>query len=206
MAAQHGHDGHHGHHGQHRFQNANEWAQTFDDPARDQWQKPDEVLRALALAPSMTVADVGAGTGYFAVRLARAVPQGQVIATDIEPDMVRYLGDRAKKEGLGNLRAALATATTSGLAPNSVDVVLIVDVWHHIDDRVAYARDLAVALKPGGRVVIVDFRLDATRGPPPEMRLPPEKILADLAAGGLVGKLSPVALPEQYILEATRAP
>lgn len=206
MAAQHGHDGHHGHHGQHRFQNANEWAQTFDDPARDQWQKPDEVLRALALAPSMTVADVGAGTGYFAVRLARAVPQGQVIATDIEPDMVRYLGDRAKKEGLGNLRAALATATTSGLAPNSVDVVLIVDVWHHIDDRVAYARDLAAALKPGGRVVIVDFRLDATRGPPPEMRLPPEKILADLAAGGLVGKLSPVALPEQYILEATRAP
>ncbi len=206
MTAEHGHHGHHGHHGQHQgFKNANEWAQTFDDPARDEWQKPDEVIRAMALSPAMTVADVGAGTGYFAVRLARAVPQGQVIATDIEPDMVRYLGERASREGLPNLRAVAATATASGLAAQSVDVILIVDVWHHIDDRVAYARDLAAALRPGGRVVIVDFRLDATKGPPPEMRLAPEKIIADLAAAGFSAKVSSVALPEQYIVEAQRA-
>lgn len=208
MTAQDGHDGHHGHHGHHgnhRFQNADQWAQTFDDPARDAWQKPDEVVRALALTPAMTVADVGAGTGYFAVRLARAVPQGQVLATDIEPDMVRYLDERAKKEALPNLRGVSATATASGLAANSVDAILIVDVWHHIADRVAYARDLAAALRPGGRLLIVDFRRDATRGPPPEMRLAPESIIADLVAGGFTAKVSPVVLPEQYIVEATRA-
>lgn len=208
MTAQDGHDGHHGHHGHHgnhRFQNADQWAQTFDDPARDAWQKPDEVVRALALTPAMTVADVGAGTGYFAVRLARAVPQGQVLATDIEPDMVRYLDERAKKEALPNLRGVTATATASGLAANSVDAILIVDVWHHIADRVAYARDLAAALRPGGRLLIVDFRRDATRGPPPEMRLAPESIIADLVAGGFTAKVSPVVLPEQYIVEATRA-
>lgn len=202
---QHGHHGHHGHGGNHRFENAEQWAQTFDDPARDAWQKPDEVIRAMQLGPAMTVADVGAGTGYFAVRLARAVPQGQVIATDIEPDMVAYLTERAKREGLANVRAVKASAAASGLAVQSVDAVLIVDVWHHIEDRVAYARDLAAALRPGGRVVIVDFRLDATKGPPPAMRLPPEKIVADLTAAGLVAKVSAVALPEQYIIEATRA-
>src|SRR5678815_2211577 len=82
-----GHHRHHGHHGSgmhHGFANANEWTQVFDDPERDKWQHPDDVLRALELSPSMTVADVGAGTGYFAVRLARAVPAGEVIATDIE--------------------------------------------------------------------------------------------------------------------------
>lgn len=208
MTAQDGHDGHHGHHGHHgnhRFQNADQWAKTFDDPARDEWQKPDEVVRALALTPAMTVADVGAGTGYFAVRLARAVPQGQVLATDIEPDMVRYLDERAKKEALPNLRGVSATASASGLAANSVDAILIVDVWHHIADRAAYARDLAAALRPGGRLLIVDFRRDATRGPPPEMRLAPEAIIADLVAAGFAAKVSPVVLPEQYIVEATRA-
>ena len=210
MAEQQGHDGHdghhghHGHHGNHGFQNADEWAKQFDDPARDEWQQPDEVIRALALAPAMTVADVGAGTGYFAVRLARAVPQGQVIATDIEPDMVRYLEERATKAGLSNVRAVRASATASGLAANSVDAILIVDVWHHIADRVGYARDLAAALRPGGRILIVDFLREAHRGPPPEMRLAPEAIIADLAAAGLVATLSPVALPEQYVVEARR--
>ena len=201
----HGHHGHHGHHGNHRFANAEQWAQTFDDPARDAWQKPEEVIGVLALGPAMTVADVGAGTGYFSVRLARAVPEGQVIATDVEPDMVRYLEERARREKLPNLRAVMATATASGLAAGSVDAILIVDVWHHIADRVGYARDLAAALRPGGRVVIVDFRLDAAKGPPREMRLAPEAIVADLEAAGFVAKVSPVALPEQYMIEATRA-
>src|SRR6476469_3097260 len=86
--AEHAEHHHHGEHGMpHRFENADEWAKVFDDPARDAWQKPDAVLDALELAPTMTVADVGAGTGYFSVRLARRVPHGRVIATDIEPDM-----------------------------------------------------------------------------------------------------------------------
>lgn len=198
--AQHGHGSH-----MHRFTNAEEWAKQFDDPARDEWQKPDEVIRAMQLTPSSVVADVGAGTGYFSVRIARVVTQGSVIATDIEPDMVRYLEERAKREGLANMRAVTAGEATSGLAKESVDAILVVDVWHHLGDRVAYARDLAAALRPGGRLLVVDFTMEAHRGPPPQMRLLPEAIIADLSAAGLVAKVSPIALPDQYIVEATRA-
>ena len=211
-AASHSH--HHGdasqhadHHGgmHHKFTDADEWTKVFDDPARDEWQRPDDVVRALELAPAMTVADVGAGTGYFAVRLARAVPAGEVIATDVEPDMVRFLSERARREHLSNLRATRASGTASGLTAHSVDRILIVDVWHHIDDRVAYARDLAAALRPGGKLFVVDFTLTAHRGPPPNVRLAPESIIADLAAAGLVASLSPIALPDQYIVEARLA-
>jgi arsenite methyltransferase len=186
------------------FANAEHASAMLDDPDRDAWQHPDDVVAALALAPAMTVADVGAGTGYFAVRLARAVPQGEVIATDIEPDMIRYLEERARREQLANLRAVRATRTASGLAPESVDAILVVDVWHHLDDRASYARDLAAALHRGGRLLVVDFKRDAHRGPPAHMRLEPETIIADLAGAGLVAKLSTTALPEQYLIEAIR--
>lgn len=189
----------------HRFADAEEWAATFDDPERDAWQRPDEVVAALALSDGMRVADVGAGTGYFAARLARAVPGGEVVATDVEPDMVRYLEARASREGLANLRAVAASASASGLAPASVDRVLVVNVWHHIEDRASYARDLAAALRPGGRVLVVDFRLDAERGPPPEHRLPAESVVADFEAAGLEARILPSALPEQYLVEARRA-
>jgi|SRR6516225_12027621 len=82
----------------HSFGNAKTWAKEFDDPARDVWQKPDEILDALQLAPTARVADIGAGTGYFSVRIAKLVPDGKVFAVDIEPDMVRYLGERTHRE------------------------------------------------------------------------------------------------------------
>jgi ubiquinone/menaquinone biosynthesis C-methylase UbiE len=176
---------------------------VFDDPTRDAWQRPDDVLRALQLEPEMSVADVGAGTGYFAVRLARAVPRGQVIATDLEPDMLRFLAERARREQLLNLRTALATPTASGLAPSSVDRILIVHVWHHLADREKYARGLAAALRPGGRLLIVDFAADAQRGPPASMRLAPEAVIAELEGAGLSASVSPIALPDQYIVEGT---
>lgn len=201
VGAHHGHGA--GHHG---FTDAQAWAPVFDDPARDAWQRPGDVLRALELSPAMRVADIGAGTGYFAVRLARAVPAGEVIATDIEPDMVRYLNERARREGLPNLRAVRATHAASGLTADSVDRILIVHVWHHLDDRVAYARELAAALKPGGKLFIVEFALAAKRGPPANLRLAPETLVAELEAAGLRAKLSPVALPEQYLVEAARPP
>lgn len=198
-AAGHAHAG--GHHG---FADAEAWAKVFDDPARDAWQHPDAVLQALALSPGLVVADVGAGTGYFAVRIARVVTAGAVIATDIEPTMVRYLAERARREQLANLRAIASTPTASGLAAGSVDRILVVHVWHHLADRVGYARDLGAALRPGGRVIVVDFTLDGQRGPPAAMRLAPDAIIADLAAAGLVARRSEIAIPEQYIVEAGR--
>ena len=188
----------------HRFDDAEAWAKVFDDPARDAWQRPDDVIAALALTPAMTVADVGAGTGYFTVRLARAVPTGQVIATDIEPDMVRYLGERAHREQLANVRAVLATGTDPNLDDNSVDRILVVDVWHHVADRAAYAKGLARALRPGGRVAIVDFTQEATHGPPRAHRLRPEVIVADLEAAGLAAAVSATKLPDQFIVVGTR--
>jgi ubiquinone/menaquinone biosynthesis C-methylase UbiE len=197
----------HHHHGggmPHRFENADHWATVFDDPARDAWQQPDRVLAALELGPGMVVADIGAGTGYFAVRIARAIPDGQVIATDIEPDMIRYMTERATREKLPNLRAVVTPAADPQLAGASVDRILVVDVWHHLGDRVAYARALARALRPGGKLAIVDFKLDATHGPPPKHRLAPDQIIADLRAAGLTATVSPTELPEQYIVIAGR--
>src|SRR5579864_434578 len=81
---------------QHRFEDADKWAKEFDDQQRDAWQKPEEVLDALHLERSSIVADIGAGTGYFSVRIAKRVPEGKLFAADVEPDMVRYLGERAQ--------------------------------------------------------------------------------------------------------------
>jgi SAM-dependent methyltransferase len=190
------------HHANHRFEDAERWAKVFDDPARDAWQHPDDVLAALALQPAMVVADLGAGTGYFTVRLARAVPTGTVIAEDIEPDMVRYLGERARREQLANVRAVLGDADDPHLEPASVDRILVVDTWHHIADRPAFASKLAVALRPDGAIAIVDFTLDAPHGPPREHRLAPASVLADLRAGGLHASLSETTLPQQFIVIA----
>jgi predicted methyltransferase len=188
----------------HRFEHAEDWAKDFDDPARDAWQRPDDVVAALGLRPGMTVADVGAGTGYFTVRLARAVPDGQIIATDIEPDMVRYLGERAQRERLTNIRTVLAGAADPNLAAASIDRILVVDVWHHLGDRVHYAAGLAAALRPGGEIAVVDFTAASSHGPPPAHRLAPAAIIADLEAAGLTASVSPVHLPEQYIVVGVR--
>ena len=188
----------------HAFPDAEAWAARFDDPARDAWQRPDEVIAALALQPSMHVADVGAGTGYFAIRLARALPEGLVLATDLEPDMRRYLAERAEREGLANVRTIAAGSRRSGLAPSSVDRALVVHVWHHVESaaRPEYARDLAAALRPEGRILIVEFTMEASHGPPPAHRLSPEQVVSELEAAGLTARVLSSSLPDQYLVEA----
>jgi SAM-dependent methyltransferase len=187
-----------GHH-DHRFTDAEKWARIFDDPEREAWQKPDEVIRTLRLPPDATVADVGAGTGYFAVRLARAVPKGRVFAVDAEPDMVRYLGERAKREGLANLVPVQAGPDDPKL-PAPVDVVLLVNTYHHIPARVEYFRRLRASLKPGGRVAIIDYRPEAPMGPPPATRVPFGVVAEELGRAGYVLVGSHTLLPYQYFL------
>jgi SAM-dependent methyltransferase len=190
----------HEHHGPvgHRFERAEDWAKFFDDPGRAEWQKPDEVVALAELSQGMTAVDLGAGTGYFLSRLSRAVgPGGAVIATDIEPDMVRYMKERAAREKLTNVQALVAPADDVGIPPETADRILIVDVWHHIADREQYAARLARALKPSGAVVIVDFTLESRRGPPRLHRLAPERVVAELGAGGLAAKLADETLPDQ---------
>lgn len=199
----HGHGHGHGHHGQgmqHGFGGADGWAKVFDAEDRDGWQRPDEVLAASGIGadPKAVVADVGAGTGYFSVKVARRVPAGKVFAVDVEPDMVRYLRERAAREGLTNVTAVQATADDPKI-PELVDVILIVDTLHHIGARGPYFAKLRASLRPGGRVVVVDFHREATMGPPKEHRLSVDEIVADAAGAGLV-KRSEARLPQQYVL------
>ena len=184
---------------QHSFGGAEHWAKVFDDPARDEWQKPHEVIQALALAPDAVVADIGSGTGYFAVRLAHFVPQGRVYGVDIEADMVKYLAERAKREGLDNL-VSIAGRPDDPRLPAKVDLALMVDVYHHIENRVAYLRKLRKSLKVDGRIAIIDFRQESPSGPPKSERVPPERVEAEMKQAGYLPASRYDFLPEQYFL------
>lgn len=189
----------------HRFENADQWSKVFDEPARDAWQKPDEVVTRVAATPGSTVADLGAGTGYFMARLSRAVgPSGKVLGLDVEPDMIRFMTERAAKEKLGNVEARVVKTDDPGLAPESVDRILVVDTWHHLDARESYVPKLAAALRPGGAVVVVDFSMEAERGPPAKHRIPPEQVVRELEAAGLAASILEESLPDQYIVRGVR--
>jgi SAM-dependent methyltransferase len=183
----------------HSFENAEQWAKEFNDPSRDAWQKPDEVLDVLQLAPTAIIADLGAGTGYFSIRIAKRVPRAMVYAVDIEPNMLRYLGERKHQEHLMGLQPVLASADDAHL-PEPVDLVLVVDTYHHIDNRTAYFAKLGEWLRPNGRLAIIDFKVDAPEGPPPELRMPPEQVIAELAAAGYRLVATHAFLPRQYFL------
>ncbi len=204
----HGDQDHGGHeHGPlvHRFEDAARWAKAFDDPARDAWQKPVDVIAAMGISAGQTVADLGAGTGYFLPHLARAVgPRGKVIGLDIEPDMVRYMRERIAREGLVGASASVVPLDDPGLPAGTIDRVLIVDTWHHIDGRAAYAAKLRGVLAPGGAVFVVDFTMEAKHGPPAHHRLRPEQVMDELTAGGLEASLIEEPLPDQYIVVGRR--
>jgi len=184
---------------QHSFSGAEQWAHVFDDPKRDTWQKPHEVIQALAPKPDAVIADVGSGTGYFAVRLANMVPKGRVYGVDIEPDMVKYLAERAKREKRDNV-VAIAGAPDDPRLPEKADLILMVDVFHHIDDRARYFRNLRASLKPGGRIAIIDFRMDSPEGPPKAARIAPEVVSAELSEAGYSLAAEHRFLPRQYFL------
>jgi ubiquinone/menaquinone biosynthesis C-methylase UbiE len=195
-AQEHAENAHHG------FQDTSHWVRVFESPARAKWQKPDQVVRVLNLKPGQTVADIGAGTGYFTRRFARAVgASGEAIGLDIEPGMVAYMKADAKKLKLSNYEARLAKPNDPELAPHSVDVIFFCDVLHHIDDRAAYLKELETALKPGGRVAVVDFKKTAPIGPPATMKIARQEMIALFKEAGyrVVGDHD--FLSYQYFLE-----
>jgi cyclopropane fatty-acyl-phospholipid synthase-like methyltransferase len=184
---------------EHSFGGAENWAQVFDDPQRDAWQKPHEVIRALALKPDAVIADIGSGTGYFSARFANMVPKGRVYGVDTEPDMVKYLAERAKREGLKNLTAVTGAPGDPRL-PEKVDLIIMVDVFHHVEDRERYFRRLRDSLKPDGRIAIIDFRMDSPNGPPKSARIAPERVKTELKGAGYALVQEHAFLPNQYFL------
>jgi ubiquinone/menaquinone biosynthesis C-methylase UbiE len=182
-------------HQHHPPASAEEYARVLEDPSRDAWQKPHEVVMALNLRSSDAIADIGAGSGYFARRFAHHA--GKVLAVDIDPQLLEMI----RKEAPANLETVLASPEDPHLAPASVDIIFLCDVLHHIENRPAYYAKLAAALKPGGRVVIVDFhKRELPVGPPPAMKLAQEEVVAELGRAGFRLTRSLDTLPYQYFL------
>lgn len=186
----------------HSFDDVERWTAVFDDPERAAWQKPELIPGAIGLKPGMTVADIGAGTGYFMKHFSAAVgPSGRVYAVDIEPKLTAYMQERAIREKTGNVTVVLAAPDNPKLPDAALDVIFICDTWHHINDRIDYLGLLAKALKPGGAVAVVDYQKKETPvGPPVEHRLSREDVIAEFAEAGWAPAGESDILPYQYLL------
>lgn len=183
-------------HGEHSMtHDAAEYAKRLEDPLRDSWQKPHEVISALALKPTEVVADIGAGTGYFAKRFARHA--AKVFAVDIDQRLLQI----AAAGSPPNLSTLLAANDDPRLDPASVDTVFFCDVLHHIDSRPAYLARVRAALKPGGRLVVVDFEKRETPvGPGLAMRIAKADMIREIEAAGFTKANEFDILPYQYFL------
>ncbi len=180
---------------QHHPPSSGEYAKVLEDPSRDEWQKPHDVIMALGLKPTDIVADIGAGTGYFARRFA--LHAGKVYAVDIDEKLLTIV--RAKAPA--NLVTIVAAPDDPGLPEQSIDMIFFCDVLHHIENRPAYYAKLAKVLKPGGRIVVIDFyERPLPIGPPPSMKLSDQEVIAELQKAGFALKQQLDTLPYQYFL------
>jgi SAM-dependent methyltransferase len=200
--------GHHHHHGQ-----ANEYMhqsdfeellQRFDDPARDEWQQPELVLAKMGKLEGKTVMDIGCGSGYFSFRLQAS--GAKVIAADVDQ---RFLDHVEQKRGESGIAPELMETRklpydNPKLAKGEVDWVLIVDTYHHIENRVPYFADVLKGLKQPGALMVVDFKVeDSPVGPPKEMRIGAEQVKSELGEAGFSKfDIDMTSLPHQYILIA----
>ena len=174
----------------------------LESPDRDLWQLPGQIMDALGIAERSVVADVGAGAGWFTIRLARRVgPNGIVYAEDIQPQMLEATGRRVSKEGLRNVQTVRGTADDPRLPKNTLDAVLLVDIYHELDNPVALLRNTAISLKPHGRMGVVQFKKDGLGpGPALEDRVDPDVIVRDAEAAGLKLVRRETFLPYQFLL------
>ena len=173
----------------------------LEDPARDAYQKPHEVITALELKPGEVIADIGSGSGYFTLRLAAHVGDGgRVYGVDIDPELVRHLNRRVRDAALRNVHVILADPDDP-LLPEPVDRFLIVDTWHHIADQAKYLTLMRKLLKPGGQVVMIDFqKKELPWGPPLAMKVAREDLIRQMEANGFQLVKEHAFLPYQYFL------
>jgi ubiquinone/menaquinone biosynthesis C-methylase UbiE len=188
-----------------------QYLEHLDRAERDTDQQPDKVVEALDLKPGLSIADVGAGSGYFTRRFIQAVTdKGTVYAIDIEPEMLQYTKDSiARMPTPSTVEYILAQLDNPRLPPQSADVIFLCNVYHHLDSRSAYFSKVRSALKPGGRVVIVDFYHDARSGDvgfPRKHLVPRDTVVEEMADAGFRLTREHEFLPRQYFLEFSPAP
>ena len=174
---------------------------ALEDPKRDAYQKPREVMEALAVRHGEIIADIGAGSGYFSVRLAHHVGKtGRVYAVDVSADMIRHLHHRVRDMKLLNVSPILAPPDDP-LLPEAVDRFLVVNVWHHIENQPQYLQKMKDLLKPGGQIVMIDFqKRELPVGPPPGMKIAREDLITQMEAHGFRLAAEHTFLPYQYFL------
>lgn len=178
----------------------------LESPKRLSFQKPDEVIAALGLHPAAVVADLGCGPGAFARRLAKVVPQGLVYAVDVEPRQLYRLHEHLLAEELHNVVPVLSSLADPHLPPGEIDLILVVDTYHHFDDRGRYLHTLSRALKPEGRLAIVDYyKRPLPVGPPVDHKIARDQVIKEVQAAGYRLVEEPTFLPHQYFLVFSRA-
>lgn len=183
------------------FDDPEMFAQKFDAPERDVWQKPDEVIRALALPDNAVVVEVGAGTGYFTVRLAEYLKNGKIIAFDQAPEMVAYLKKRIDALELVNVDVRLSGQSGNIDLEERIDLVMGVDVYHHISDRPSYFSHLIQYLNHDGKIVIIDRPANSPVSPPHGHKTPPELVIEEMKQAGLeITEQRDFLLPYQFFL------
>ncbi len=183
----------------------------LEGPDREAWQKPDQIMDALGIADGAVVADLGAGGGWFTIRLARRVgPNGLVYAQDIQEEMIDVIRRRVERENLTNVETVLGTATDPRL-PRGLDAVLIVNAYNEMNDPsrpdviLTLLRNLTAALKPQGRIGVIDFTAGSGGpGPAAAERVPPDAVIATTAAAGLRLVARELVPPYQYLLVFSR--
>jgi SAM-dependent methyltransferase len=176
----------------------------LEGPDREAWQRPQQIMDALLIGEESIVADLGAGGGWFTIRLARRAVNGRVYAEDIQREMIEAINRRVEREGLTNVRTVIGSPSDPAL-PEPVDAVLIVDAYHEMENPVVLLRNVAKSLKPNGRLGIVDFTKEGFGpGPSMEERVDPERIIRDAQSAGLRLHSRPNFLRYQYLLVFVR--
>ncbi len=198
-----GHGG--GHASRDVFNNPEIFVDKFDGPDRDEWQKPDEVIKSFKLRDDSIVVDIGAGTGYFSVRLAEQVRNGKVICFEQASKMAEHLQNRVRDLGLTNVEVRSDGTDGIFLLEKQADVIFSVDVYHHIQDPKRFFAEVAQNLSTGGVLVVIDRTEEKIEGQPTGHRVPAEKVIEEMRVAGfeLVEKLD-FLLPVQYYLSFKR--
>ena len=167
------------------FAEVEKYIAFLDRPDRAAWQRPDDVVTALGLQGDETVFDLGAGSGYFSFRLARAVPRGKVVAADLEPEMIRHIHHKATEEGVTNLVAVIIKADDPQV-PSEADLVFVCDVLHHVQDRAGWLKKAVSEMKPGARFVLIEFKEGKLpEGPPESAKITRKQLLELVTQAGL---------------------